>query len=80
MSFKKQYRDLEMQVHSSLKEKILTSNQESDHIDGVCLKIKTGEYTELTIINDSLTLLNHNGSHFSVFNLDLEELIDILEK
>jgi hypothetical protein len=78
-SFKKQYRDLEMSVHSTLREMISKSKYKSKHVDEKALDLKTTSFKELTIINDRLTFLNSVGNHFDIFHVDLENLIEIIE-
>lgn len=76
---KKKYRDLEMKVMASLREVINKSDYKSKHMNTKAIKVNVFDYTELAIIHDSLTFLDSNGHHFSVFSdCSLEDLIDIL--
>ena len=82
-NFKKAYRDLETRVHHELKEKIKKSKYTSKFVNKKAIPTNIDNcnvFTEITIINDNLTLLDWNGNHYSVFvDCDLEDLIDILE-
>jgi hypothetical protein len=78
-NFKKQYRDLEMRVFSTLRDKVEASTYKSKYVNEKAIKVNLYEYTELTIIDDSLTFLDSRGYHYSPFNqCSLEDLIDIL--
>jgi hypothetical protein len=78
-NLKKQYRDLEMSVLSSLRDKVLNSKIKSKHVQGNAIKVNIFGNTELVIINDTLTFLDDNGLHYSLFgDCSLEDLIDII--
>jgi hypothetical protein len=78
-NFKKQYRDLEMEVMSHLRDAINNSDYFSKYIQGKAIKVNVFDYTELVIIDDRLTFLDSNGLHYSIFtDASLEDLIDIL--
>jgi hypothetical protein len=78
-NFKKQYRDLEMQILSELREIVNNSSYISKHVKEKAIKVNLFDYQELTIINDRLTFLDSNGYHYPVFtDASLEDLIDIL--
>lgn len=80
-NFKKEYRDLEMKVMSSLRELISKSKYKSKHVNEKAIEVNVFDYRELTVINDRLTFLDSNGQHYSVFaDCSLEDLIDILNK
>ena len=81
-NFKKQYRDLEQRVLFELRELVNNSNQQSNHVNEKCIEVNVFGYTELVILNDSLTFLDDKGLHYSLFNGDcsLEDLIDIVNK
>lgn len=81
-NLKKQYRDLEMRVMQSLREKVESSHDGSQHIFGInALKVNVFDYTELVIVNDRLTFLDSRGYQYSVYSeTSLEDLIDILTK
>ncbi len=78
--FKKQYRDLEQRVIFELRQKV----EKSEYVSKTnpytkVIKLHSCPYTELAIINDTLTFLDVNGMHYSIFaGVTLEELIDIL--
>ena len=79
-NLKKEYRDLEMRVMSSLKEVISKSAYESKYVQAKAIKVNLSGYTELAVINDRLTFLDSNGLYYSVFAyVSLEDLIDILD-
>lgn len=79
--FKKQYRDLEMNVLANLRYKIRTSKEYSKHILDKCIKVNLFDYTELALINDQLVFLDDKGYQYSIFaDANLEDLIDILNK
>ena len=78
-NLKKEYRDLEMKVLSSLRDAINKSNYESNSIQAKAIKVNVFDYTEMAIINDQLTFLDADGLHYSVFaDASLEDLIDII--
>ena len=78
--FKIQYRNLEMQVMSSLRNVINSSNYKSQHHNSKTIRINVFDYIELTLINDTLTFLDSHGLHYSIFSdCSLEDLIDILD-
>lgn len=81
-TLKKEYRDLETRVLSTLREMVNNSKTESKHLNGKAIKVNVFDYTEIVIINDRLIFLDSNGYHYSLFNGDctLEDLIDIIEK
>jgi len=80
-NFKKQYRDLEQRIINELRQKVENSTYISKHENEKALKVNIFDYTELTIVNDKLTFLDHNGLHFSLFSdCTLDDLIDILNK
>jgi len=77
--YKKRYRDLEMEVCSSLRDAINNSSKESKFVNTKALKVNVFDYVEIAIINDRLTFLDSNGLHYSVFaDCSIEDLIDIL--
>lgn len=82
MSFKKRYRDLEMEVYSALRTIIGQSDVESKTYDTNVIPVNIFGCTELAIIDDRLTFLDDNGLTYSIDNGDcsLEDLIDIYEK
>lgn len=80
-NYKKQYRDLEMSVHNALRDAVNASDYTSRYIECKAIKLTDCNYTELSVWNDKLILLDHDGYHYSaVFALDLEQLIDILHQ
>ena len=81
-TLKKEYRDLETKVLSTLREMVNNSKTESKHLNGKAIKVNIFGYTELVIINDRLIFLDSNGYYYSLFNGDctLEDLIDIIEE
>lgn len=81
-NFKKIYRDLEVNVISRLRDIINDpdNNYKSMYHDIPSVKIYHIEYEELSIVNDKLVFIDYRGLHYSFFNHDLEDSIDILEK
>lgn len=78
-NLKKEYRNLEMRVLANLRYKISISTQYSDHLEGKCIKVNIGRYTELANVNHTLIFMDKKGLHYSVFDqCTLEDLIDIL--
>lgn len=78
-NFKKQYRDLEMQVLNKLRSKVIESPHESKYINGKAIEVSVFGYEELAIINDRLVFMDHQGLQYSLFSdASLEDLIDIL--
>lgn len=78
-NYKKQYRDLEMQVLSELRNLVNNSTHVSKHVNEKAIKVNVFDYQELTIVNDNLTFLDSSGLHYSVFSeTNLEDLINIL--
>lgn len=78
-NLKKEYRDLEMSVLASLREKIKKSTQESKHMNTKVIPVNVFDYTELAIINDRFTFLDSKGLQYSLFaDCTLEDLIDII--
>lgn len=77
-NFLKKYRDLEMRVHNEIRNKIIKSSITSEHCSEKCLKVDNIHfYTEIAIINDRLTFLDHDGYHYLIFDqCDLEDLIE----
>lgn len=80
-----QYTALEQKVIAKLTKAVNSSKYESKHISHQkairVLEMNLVDYTELTIVNDRLTFLNHNGYHFSIYNnCTLQELIEIADK
>jgi len=79
LKFKKEYRDLEMRVLANLRYKIQSSSNYSEHIREKCIKVNVFDYTELVNLNDTLTFLDKDGLHYSIFtDATLEDLIDII--
>ena len=77
--FRKRYRDLEMSIHSVIREQIENSKFKSKFISENVLPIEFNDFKEIAIINDSLTLIDYRGLHYDIFVITLEDLIDILE-
>lgn len=78
-NLKKVYRDLETKVFATLRSIINNSNYTSKHINTKAIEVNLFDYTELCIVNDSLTFLDDNGQHYSIFcDCYLEDLIDLL--
>lgn len=76
---KKKYRDLEQRVLRELRTKVEKSKYKSKHLDSKAIKVNVFDYTELAIVNDRLTFVDNNGSHYSLFgDCTLEDLIDII--
>lgn len=78
-NLRKIYRDLEMRVFHLLRSKIENSNVYSSHTNEKCIKINLDNYTEIGIINGKLTFMDGNGHQYSIFNSNLEDLINIVE-
>lgn len=85
-NLKKEYRDLEMKVLSTLREMVENSENDSCHIVGNCLYLYDYradnidfDYCELCLINNRLVFVDITGYHFSIAETDLETLIDIIE-
>lgn len=81
-NFKKRYRDLEIEVLSSLRDRIESSNMKSSFSDSKAIEVNLFDYIELTLVNNVLCFIDSRGHHYSLFNEDntLEDLIDILEE
>ena len=79
MSFKTRYRDLEMQVYSALRSIIEQSGYTPKDYSQPAIPIQYEDYTDLAIINDRLVLLDDRGLQYDVFEIRLEDLIDIYE-
>jgi hypothetical protein len=79
MSFKKRYRDLEMEVYSALRTIIEQSDVESIAHDTKIIPVNIFDCTALGIIDGRLTFLDDRGLTYSINNGDcsLEDLIDI---
>ena len=79
--FKKQYRDLEMRVYSSLRDAVNNSEYVSKLFGVKALKVNLFDYTELAIVDDHLTFVDSRGLLYSFFSeASLEDLIDILNE
>jgi hypothetical protein len=79
-NLRKRYRDLEMEIHSELRQLVNKSEYYSRHIDMRAIKLPpTNSFDEVTIVYDSLVLINDNGQHYTLNHLSLEELIDIIQ-
>lgn len=81
-TFKKQYRDLEMRVMNELRDIVEQSGYKHKNYLAKAIKINPSieEYNELALINNNLCFLDDNGDQYSVFNLSLEVLIDIVNQ
>ncbi len=78
-NFKKQYRDLEQRVIHELRNMVENSNYISKYLNEKALKVNLFDYIELTIVNHSLTFIDKDGLHYSLWaDASLEDLIDIL--
>lgn len=78
-NFKKQYRDLELEVMNELINMIRNSNYISKHLDEKAIKVNISNYDELCIVNDKLTFIDNRGLHYSLYcDVTLEDLIYIL--
>lgn len=82
MSFKKQYRDLEMMVLSTIRDMITNSKRlcTQSYADVPCIDIDANGFKYLAVVNDRVVII-HDGYHYNVPNkeLNLEDLIDIIE-
>lgn len=74
-----EYRNLEQRTLCCLREAIGNSNYKSKHTQTNAIKVDMKWCSELAIINDSVTLIDKFGHHYSVFNVSLELLIETLE-
>lgn len=79
LNIEKQYQDLEQKVINELKNKVKNSEQISQYIDEKSINVNILNYRELTIIDGKLIFLDENGLHYSIFNCNLKDLIDILK-
>jgi hypothetical protein len=78
---RKQFRDLEMNIISSLRDEVSNSTQKSVHMDTNVISVNVFDYTELAIINGNLMFLDAKGNHYSLFcDITFDDLIDILTK
>lgn len=79
-TYRKRFRDLEMAVHSKLREMVMKSNYTSKFVNHSAIELATiNPFEELTIVDDRLTLLDSDGHHYDLIHTSLEELIDIVE-
>jgi hypothetical protein len=79
-NFRKEYRDLETRVYATLRDIVIKSNYRSKFTGDKAIKILVIDYVELSIVNDKLVFFDRNGSHYSGYDVDLEELIIIIEQ
>lgn len=77
--YKKRYETLYEDVIQALKEVVTKSGQTSEHYEVPCIPVQEDKYTELTIIDDKLVLLDESGYQYNIHFLRLESFIDILE-
>jgi len=77
-NFKKRYRDLEMEVHNSLRNAINNSSIESVHMNTKAIRLDKLSNNEVVIIDDRLILVDRYGHHHSIFSVSLENLIDAI--
>ena len=76
---KENYRKLESEVMDQIREKVKKSKTNSQYINDKAFSITKGDYKEIVIINDRLILLDEDGYHYSIYQLPLIGLINILE-
>lgn len=79
VSFKKRYRDLEMEVLHELRSLITYSKYVSNYINDKAIKIDMEQYVEIAIVNDKLVLIDNEGYQYSIFNLSLEDQLILLQ-
>lgn len=78
-NYQKEYRDLEMRIMASLRDAIKNSTYISEHINDKAIRVDVFGYTELAVINDTLTFMDKDGYHYYLYSdAALEDLIDIL--
>lgn len=78
-NFKLEYKNLEAKVLRALKERIeLNKTPSSYFTETNCLKIDIHSFEELVFMNNKLQLVDAYGYNYSLSNLRLENLIDIL--
>lgn len=81
LHLRESYDTLEAEVIGALKEEIENSKTVSKHVDSKSLKVNVYNYTELVLIDYTLTFIDSNGLHYSVWaECSLEDLIDILQQ
>lgn len=73
-SFKKRYRDLETEVIVSLRDKV-----EKSHYDYVSINNVNYLNHKIVLIDDRLQLCDLYENYSSIYQINLEILIDILE-
>jgi hypothetical protein len=78
-TLKKEYRNLEMRTLSLLRDKVENSKMNSTTIDSKAIKVDINNYRELAVSQDRLIFIDNRGQHYSVFNVSLEELIDLID-
>ncbi len=77
---KNTYRDLEQRTLNQLKEIVSNNDVESEYLSTNCIKLgKNSDYSEIAIVNDGLILIDSHGLHYNIFQLNLEDIIDIVE-
>ena len=73
------YNKLVRDIISELKNRIENSKTKSKFNDSKVVKVNVFDYTELGIINDTLTFFDKDGYHYSLFcDCDINDLVDIL--
>ena len=77
-NFKKMYRDIEMRVHFTLREKIEKSKCKSKFNGDNAIKVKHDNYCEIVIWSNGLYFYDNDGNMHSIFNVTLEELIELI--
>ncbi len=80
MSFKKRYRDLEVEVYSALRTIVEQSDKTSEQgYETNVIDVRYLDYLELGIVDGSLVLICDRGLTTNVTAIPLEDLIDFYE-
>jgi len=82
MDLAKEYRNLEFKIQHTLKKMIENSGNESHFIAGEnALKVNVFDYEELVFLDERLTFIDNNGSHFWLYaECTTDDLLDIIDK
>lgn len=71
---------LEKEVEDSLRELIKESEYQHPDYSQPAIKVNVFDYTALTILNDTLTFLDSEGLHYSLYaECTLTDLFDIIK-
>lgn len=78
-NLKTRYRKLQDEVYAELRNLLNKSEIDSKFIEGKCIRVDLPLGKEIVLVNDRITIIDHDGYYYDISLLDLDNLIDVIE-